>query len=366
MNRLVKHKITWIAAALSILLSSCGIPQAGADSIADIKAQSIQSGIKRISSNVAVYPTYTMLDTITVEYSDEIVLPDSDPKTLYTFTDDEAGGKTREVTAVYMNNQREINKGENQSFGRFVIIQLSRVENPEPDESEPWQPESTASMALHFQSSSYLHTLRTDYSGVKIRQNFDALNARGQTVQSSSENVGWPEFQGFSINNVLQGKDGDVHYSVYIPEDYNHEKRYPMIIVLPGFGTARFNLWYNEFKFMNNFKIRVYQKGLWKLVLLRLIPTGRHGFCKSCLIGYPIWWHSAPMVIGTFLESYDLSNIDIYPFSQSASMDTEQFEQSMDFIRDCAGDAVVHEGLFAGASDTEDITAWLAENGLIK
>lgn len=84
------------------------------------------------------------------------------------------------------------------------------------------------------------------------------------------------------------------------------------------------------------------------------------------VIGYPIWWHSAPMVIGTFLESYDLSNIDIYPFSQSASMDTEQFEQSMDFIRDCAGDAVVHEGLFAGASDTEDITAWLAENGLVK
>lgn len=83
-------------------------------------------------------------------------------------------------------------------------------------------------------------------------------------------------------------------------------------------------------------------------------------------LGYPIWWHSAPMVIGTFLESYDLSNIDIYPFSQSASMDTEQFEQSMDFIRDCAGDAVVHEGLFAGASDTEDITAWLAENDLIK
>lgn len=243
MDRHGKHKIAWIAAALSIHLSSCGIPQAGADSIADIKAQSIQSGIKRISANAAVYPTYTMLDTITVEYSDEIVLPDSDPKTLYTFTDDEAGGKTREVTAVYMNNQREINKGENQSSGRFVIIQLSRVENPEPDESEPWQPESTAGMALHFQSSSYLHTLRTDYSGVKIRQNFDVLNARGQTVQPSctlpvlrSENVGWPEFQGFSINNVLQGKDGDVHYSVYIPEDYNHEKRYPMIIVLPGYN----------------------------------------------------------------------------------------------------------------------------------
>lgn len=27
----------------------------------------------------------------------------------------------------------------------------------------------------------------------------------------------------------------------------------------------------------------------------------------AILIGYPIWWHTAPMIIGTFLESYDLS-----------------------------------------------------------
>ena len=33
------------------------------------------------------------------------------------------------------------------------------------------------------------------------------------------------------------------------------------------------------------------------------------------------------MIIGTFLESYDLTGIDIYPFTQSASMDTEQFEK---------------------------------------
>ncbi len=42
----------------------------------------------------------------------------------------------------------------------------------------------------------------------------------------------------------------------------------------------------------------------------------------SIFIGYPIWWHTAPMIIGTFLESYDLSGVDIYPFTQSASMDT--------------------------------------------
>ena len=54
----------------------------------------------------------------------------------------------------------------------------------------------------------------------------------------------------------------------------------------------------------------------------------------TILIGYPIWWHTAPMIIGTFLESYDLSNVDIYPFTQSASMDTEQFNNSVEFVRD--------------------------------
>lgn len=44
----------------------------------------------------------------------------------------------------------------------------------------------------------------------------------------------------------------------------------------------------------------------------------------TILIGYPIWWHTAPMIIGTFLENYDLTGIEVYPFTQSASMDEEQ------------------------------------------
>lgn len=83
----------------------------------------------------------------------------------------------------------------------------------------------------------------------------------------------------------------------------------------------------------------------------------------AIFIGYPIWWHTAPMIIGTFLESYDLSGIDIYPFTQSASMDREQFNNSMEFIRSSAGNAVVHDGLFASSSNTEAITAYLNENG---
>lgn len=84
----------------------------------------------------------------------------------------------------------------------------------------------------------------------------------------------------------------------------------------------------------------------------------------TIFIGYPIWWHTAPMIIGTFLENYDLSGKEVYPFSQSASMDTEQFASSMDFVRTSAKNATVHDGLFVSASDTDGILAYLTENGL--
>lgn len=83
----------------------------------------------------------------------------------------------------------------------------------------------------------------------------------------------------------------------------------------------------------------------------------------TLFIGYPIWWHTAPMIIGTFLESYDLSDVDVYPFAQSTTMNTEQFENSMDFIRECAPDADVHEGLFVRLANTEAISTYLNENG---
>lgn len=86
----------------------------------------------------------------------------------------------------------------------------------------------------------------------------------------------------------------------------------------------------------------------------------------TIFVGYPIWWHTAPMIIGTFLESYDLTGKEIYPFAQSASMDEEQFANSMTFVRDCAEGANVHDGLFVRASDTNGILAYLTENGFIE
>lgn len=74
---------------------------------------------------------------------------------------------------------------------------------------------------------------------------------------------------------------------------------------------------------------------------------------------YPIWWHTAPMTVGTFLESYDFSGKYIYPVSQSASMDTSQYAQSVEFIKTCAPGAVVDDGLFS--KDNSVIRSYIAD-----
>lgn len=65
------------------------------------------------------------------------------------------------------------------------------------------------------------------------------------------------------------------------------------------------------------------------------------------ILCYPIWWHTAPMTVGTFLESYDLTTKTIYPVSQSASMDRSQYDESVTFVKGCAKGATVDNGIFS-------------------
>lgn len=67
---------------------------------------------------------------------------------------------------------------------------------------------------------------------------------------------------------------------------------------------------------------------------------------NKIILCYPIWWHTAPMTVGTFLESYDFTGKYVYPVSQSASMDVSQYEQSVAFIKECAKNAIVDDGIF--------------------
>lgn len=52
------------------------------------------------------------------------------------------------------------------------------------------------------------------------------------------------------------------------------------------------------------------------------------------------------MTVGTFLQAYDFTAKTIYPVSQSASMDTSQFRESVAFVKSNAKGATVDDGLF--------------------
>lgn len=84
---------------------------------------------------------------------------------------------------------------------------------------------------------------------------------------------------------------------------------------------------------------------------------------NKIVLCYPIWWHTAPMTVGTFLESYDFTGKSIYPISQSASMSVSQYEESVAFIKNCAGGATVDDGLFT--KNDEEIKKYI-ENTVLK
>lgn len=79
-------------------------------------------------------------------------------------------------------------------------------------------------------------------------------------------------------------------------------------------------------------------------------------------VGYPIWWFNAPMAIGSFLESYDLTGKTVIPFCTSTD---NGIDVSMDYIREVSGNAEVLEGYRVHNSSLEDVSAWLEQIGML-
>ena len=49
----------------------------------------------------------------------------------------------------------------------------------------------------------------------------------------------------------------------------------------------------------------------------------------TVLLGFPIWWYTAPSIIHTFLESYDFSGKTILPFATSGGSTMEKAEEKL-------------------------------------
>lgn len=85
------------------------------------------------------------------------------------------------------------------------------------------------------------------------------------------------------------------------------------------------------------------------------------GDYEVIILGYPIWWHTAPMAVDTFLEAYDLTGKTILPFCTSGG---GSIEESMADIRRLSQGANVGTGLTANSLNEAKIRQWLSDNGM--
>ena len=76
-------------------------------------------------------------------------------------------------------------------------------------------------------------------------------------------------------------------------------------------------------------------------------------------LGYPIWWGTTPMIINTFLESYDFSGKTVIPYATSGGTG---IGQSIQDIRGEIPNANVKDGLLVKSND--DVIPWLQELGM--
>ena len=73
-------------------------------------------------------------------------------------------------------------------------------------------------------------------------------------------------------------------------------------------------------------------------------------------IGYPIWWYTAPTIINTFIEAYNLKGKTLIPFATSGS---SPIKKSCDDPKATYPDLTWKEGKLLNRATKQDIEAWV-------
>ena len=87
----------------------------------------------------------------------------------------------------------------------------------------------------------------------------------------------------------------------------------------------------------------------------------------TVFIGCPVWWHTAPMIINTFTESYDFTGKTVVPFCTYASTNRNE---TLARIVELTPEAEAHLdglGLTGGRlNDESNVSDWLRGIGVIE
>lgn len=73
-------------------------------------------------------------------------------------------------------------------------------------------------------------------------------------------------------------------------------------------------------------------------------------------LGYPIWWGTAPRIIQTFIESYDISGATVYTFCTSGG---SGIEKSISDLRQLYPDVNIIDGKRLNDTTELDIREWI-------
>lgn len=71
---------------------------------------------------------------------------------------------------------------------------------------------------------------------------FAGCGAQNIAPQQPEVSASAEKTTGLIAEQVLSGADGDIHYSYYLPDSYDGSRRFPMVVVMPGYDR----MWFGE------------------------------------------------------------------------------------------------------------------------
>lgn len=81
----------------------------------------------------------------------------------------------------------------------------------------------------------------------------------------------------------------------------------------------------------------------------------------AVFVGFPIWWYTAPTIVNTFIESYDLKGKAIIPFATSGG---STIRKSCDDLKKSYPDLDWKPGRLLNSTSESQLEAWKKELGL--
>ena len=89
---------------------------------------------------------------------------------------------------------------------------------------------------------------------------------------------------------------------------------------------------------------------------IKILPKNIEDY-NTVLIGFPVWWYTAPTIVNTFIESVNLNNKNVYVFVTSGS---SSYESSLNDLREKYPNINFISGnRFNGEESKEDIINWI-------